>query len=119
MVRRTRWPRSSNPPSVIAPATDVRQKRIAGHDNIRTGYGDSQQRSAQPLKKRMQGFPVVVIENCKTREWRPLVAIKRWRNAPYAATALPQLLLFLFRVLDEAIGRISNNGMYRTGLALL
>ena len=47
----------------------------------------------------------------KSRQWRPLMAIERRRNSPYAAFARAKFLLLLARVFVKSVRRVGDDRM--------
>ncbi len=91
----------------------MREKRIACDNNVGAGDDDPRKCIAEPLEKLVQFLAIMLVENREPRQRGAFVPVERRRNTPDAATSAAKFCLFLLGVLNEAVGRIGDDGMDR------
>ena len=98
---------------------DVREQGVGGHHDVRPGRQRRRQQPGPAGKEVAQVPQVARRKHGETRQRRSASAVERRRQAPYAAPAVSELLLFFRRIFDESVRRVRDHRLDRVPLLTL
>jgi hypothetical protein len=94
---------------------EIRKERIGCDANVSAWHEDGEKKACPGVEERDQSLKVGVAENGEPGEGGSAATVEGWGDSPDPSAAGAQLCLLDFRIFDQAIGRVGQDGVNAFG----